>query len=136
MDRFTKAIEDWLQALQPLFRGLVAHPVLLLVALLFLAVAWGWVGRAYGLTALFWHKSIGTQFLNGLGVSLLFAALCFVAWQMCSAEVAKGCEWSMDWEPARWVDTVLHRVAVAMIRTIACVVMRASCVPLVLSCVP
>src|SRR5437868_1211531 len=80
MDRFTKAIEDWLQALQPLFRGLVAHPVLLLVALLFLAVAWGWVGRAYGLTALFWHKSIGTQFLNGLGVSLLFAALCFVAY--------------------------------------------------------
>jgi hypothetical protein len=80
MDRFFKVIEDWLQPLQPLFRGLVAHPVLLLVALLFLAIAWGWLGRAYGLTALFWHKSIGTQFLNGLGVSLLFAQLCFVAY--------------------------------------------------------
>ena len=39
-----------------------------------------------------------------------------------AAEAAKTCEWSLDWEPARWVDTVLHRrVSVAMIRTIACV---------------
>jgi hypothetical protein len=52
-----------------------------------------------------------------------------------ATDVAKACEWAMDWEPARWVDNVLHRVAVAMIRTIACVVVRSSRASLSLPCV-
>jgi len=35
----------------------------------------------------------------------------------------KSCEWAMEWEPARWADMVSHRMAVAMVRTIASVVL-------------
>jgi hypothetical protein len=41
-------------------------------------------------------------------------------------EAAKACDWAMDWEPARWVDNILHRVSVSMIRAVTCVAMCSS----------
>ena len=68
--------------LRPLYRGFFTHPLLLLVALFFLAMAWEWGGftRDYGLSAVFWHKRWWTQFVNGFGTALLLGQLCFVAY--------------------------------------------------------
>jgi cytochrome bd-type quinol oxidase subunit 2 len=74
-----KQLQFLSELFQPLYRGLVAHPLLLLASLFFLAIAWG-LGRHYGVQALFWHDSAWTQFLNGLAVALLLAQLCFVAY--------------------------------------------------------
>jgi hypothetical protein len=67
---------------RPFYRGFLRHPVLVLVAVLFLAIAWNsrWVIRDYGLSALFWHELCWTEFLNGVAVTLLLGKVCFVAY--------------------------------------------------------
>jgi hypothetical protein len=39
-------------------------------------------------------------------------------------EVARSDRATLDWEPARWQDSILHRLAIEMIKTTAIVVMR------------
>jgi hypothetical protein len=78
----TAALVRLVHPLRPLYRGLLLHPVLLLAALLFLAMAYEFGGftRDYGVSAVFWHALPLTQFLNGFGVALLLGLLCFVAY--------------------------------------------------------
>ena len=39
-------------------------------------------------------------------------------------EVAKGHRTALDWEPAKWVDNILHRMSVEMIKTVSIIATR------------
>jgi len=44
-------------------------------------------------------------------------------------DVARGDRSVLDWEPARWTDNILHRLAVEMIKTVTVIVSRAVSLP-------
>ncbi len=67
-------------ALRPLLIGIIRRPLLLAIVAIVLLMAWGLIGRYFGVPDLFWHENKAVQFLAGLGATLLLAQVCFVAY--------------------------------------------------------
>jgi hypothetical protein len=86
-------VPDWLAFLEstvyailrPLFVGVGCRPILLVAALLPLGVAWQVLGNHYGAAGLIWHGDWLVQALAGLGITLLFGQVCFVAYLLDSS---------------------------------------------------
>jgi hypothetical protein len=69
-----------LMSLWPLFAGIGRRPVLLAVVAVVSLVAWGLLGRYYGLPDLFWNERWLVQGLAGFGAALLLGQVCFVSY--------------------------------------------------------
>ena len=70
----------WPAWARPFWAWLCHHPFLLLEALLLFALVWGHIGAAVGVPYLFWVEEAWTQFLAGIGTTLLLANLCYVGY--------------------------------------------------------
>jgi hypothetical protein len=66
--------------LRPFFLGVCTRPALLISVLLVQGVDWGLLGATLGAPELIWHEHWLLQILAGLGVTLLFEHICFVAY--------------------------------------------------------
>jgi hypothetical protein len=85
--------------LRPFFAGICLRPVLLAILVLTLGILWAGLGRHYGVPDLFWSEDTWVQILAGLGVTLLLAEVCFIAYLL-----DEDRDWLQEgWETDRWL---------------------------------